>query len=214
MMSQLFNFIKRWFFSTNHKDIGTLYFFFGTVAGVIGIILSILSIVIRFELSYPGAQLLQGNTQLYYLMVILSIIFKFLLAMASTLVDFPLFIFSYVLSLDFVLPEFCNEIYLWPSVYFTKSYLFCKSKLNYLFIGRFECNEDFTVCRRLKGVWVDLYHRPRNVVNDIVNNHTMGVSNDSVFGALDRIQIVVEVQNVVVVNTDVITGVGMTFCNL
>ena len=53
---------KRWFWSTSHKDIGSLYLFFGFCAGIIGLLLSIL---IRVELNFPGSQILHGNNQIY-----------------------------------------------------------------------------------------------------------------------------------------------------
>ena len=60
---------KRWAYSTNHKDIGTMYLIFAIVAGIIG---TAFSVLMRIELMHPGDGILgyhkakQGNQQYQY----------------------------------------------------------------------------------------------------------------------------------------------------
>ncbi len=57
---------SRWLFSTNHKDIGTLYLILGGFGSVLG---TAISVLVRIELASPGNQFLAGNHQLFNVLI-------------------------------------------------------------------------------------------------------------------------------------------------
>jgi cytochrome c oxidase subunit I len=59
------SFFSRWFLSTNHKDIGTMYLLFAMIAGIFG---SGLSVLMRLELQEPGLQYF-ANAGMYNVVV-------------------------------------------------------------------------------------------------------------------------------------------------
>nr|UZS77502.1 cytochrome c oxidase subunit 1 [Ganoderma lingzhi]UZT48377.1 cytochrome c oxidase subunit 1 [Ganoderma lucidum] len=58
--------MNSWLSSTNAKEIGTLYLIFSVFAGMIG---TAFSVLIRLELSAPGVQVLQGDHQLFNVII-------------------------------------------------------------------------------------------------------------------------------------------------
>ena len=54
---------RRYVYSTNHKDIGTMYLWFAIISGLIG---GFLSVMMRIELAEPGIQIFSGLAQMAY----------------------------------------------------------------------------------------------------------------------------------------------------
>ena len=57
---------RRWVYSTNHKDIGTMYLIFSVFAGVVG---GAMSVLFRMELAEPGNQIFGGDYHMFNVLI-------------------------------------------------------------------------------------------------------------------------------------------------
>lgn len=103
--------------STNHKDIGTLYFLLGILMGLVG---TSFSTLIRIELSYPGIILLDS----YFFNTIITshgLIMIFFFVMPVMIGGFGNWLVPlHLCSVDMSFPR-ANKLRLWlliPSIYF------------------------------------------------------------------------------------------------
>src|SRR6185369_16642044 len=80
--------IKRWLFTTNHKDIGTLYLFFSLVMFFVS---GVMALMIRAELFEPGKVLLDPEhfnqmTTMHGLIMVFGVIMPAMAGLANWLI--------------------------------------------------------------------------------------------------------------------------------
>jgi cytochrome c oxidase subunit 1 len=78
-------FFRRWFCSTNHKDIGTLYLIFAVIAGIAG---GLASMLMRAELQAPGMQYIADGQQWNVLITAHGLIMVFFVVMPALIGGF------------------------------------------------------------------------------------------------------------------------------
>jgi len=113
-----------WLFSTNAKEIGTLYLIFAAFAGMIG---TAFSVLIRLELSAPGVQFLQGDHQLFNVIITAhAFLMIFFMVMPALVGGFG----NYFLPIHLGAPDYFNYLNSLDSLLLNASPIICFTNKN------------------------------------------------------------------------------------